>query len=66
MSFAKNSINTSDFEEEILFHISELRYHQENYLLSLQEAQRHLKKSQEHDSLINKLTNNFNQGRLNV
>jgi hypothetical protein len=56
----KENTNTSDFEKELIFHLSELRYHQENYLASIREAQYHLKKSLEHDSLINELNHNFN------
>ena len=60
MPFVTNSTSACDFEKEILFHISELRYHQDNFTSSLKEAAHHLKKFQEHDSLINELTNNFN------
>lgn len=60
MSLTRNSTSAPDFEKEILFHISELRYHQDSFTSSLKEAAHHLKKFQEHDSLITELTNNFN------
>jgi hypothetical protein len=55
MSFVKNSTLTSDLEKEILFHLSELRYHEENYYQSLAEAHGHLEKFRYHDKEINQL-----------
>jgi hypothetical protein len=59
MLFAQNSTTTSDLEEEILFHISELRYHKENYEAALREAEYHLQKSNYHDLLISELTSSL-------
>jgi|FreactcultuFSWF8_1027224.scaffolds.fasta_scaffold10475_3 hypothetical protein len=56
MSFVKNVTPSSNLEEDILHHLSELRYHEDAYYTALEEASHHLNKFLEHDLLVNELS----------
>jgi hypothetical protein len=56
MSFVKESTNLSNLEKDLIFHISELRYHEDQYYAALEEASHHLNKFLEHDLLVNELS----------
>ena len=62
----KNSTTLSNFEEEILYQISELRYHQHQIEESLKEAAYHLNKFKYHDQEINELTAKFDRQEAHV
>jgi hypothetical protein len=56
VSFASKNTSMSDLEEEILFHIEELRYHEEYFDKSIEEAALHFDKIQEHNETLARLS----------
>jgi hypothetical protein len=50
MTFAKNVTSISDFSQldDVVYHLTEIQYHSQNFLSSLGEAEVHLNKLQMH------------------